>query len=672
MLTLSKTQKEAITHKQGPMLVLAGPGSGKTLVITKRTRYLIEQLGVNPTRILVITFTKAAAEEMKERFAAMMGGNSLGVNFGTFHAVYFKILRYAYNYSAANIVSEEQCYSYFHEIVDELDIDVQDEKEFIEGIRSEISLVKSEQMNLQTYYSMNCSEDNFQKIYRAYDNKLKRANLIDFDDMLLMCYELLCARQDILKFWQQKYEYILIDEFQDINKIQYDIIRLLAKPQDNLFVVGDDDQSIYRFRGAKPEIMLHFTEDYKKAKKILLDYNYRSKGRIVEGALRVVKNNTHRFTKEIHATHEAGNEIEVRQYKNLPEENQAVLDLIMKYHSEGVRYSQIAILYRTNTQPGALLEKLMEYNIPFRMRDSIPNIYEHWITRNIIAYIRIAMGSRDRALFLQIINRPKRYIARDCFTESEVDLKKVKEYYADKDYVVERIEKLEYDLALLKKTNPYAAINYIRRAVGYDDYLREYADFRKMKVEDLYDTLSELQEGAREYKNYEEWFAHMEDYKNELKEQKEQKREKTYDGVSLTTFHASKGLEYEVVIIIDANEGITPHRKAILTEDLEEERRMFYVAMTRAKNRLHIFYLKERFHKELIASRFVGEILFDQSEFYKGRKLIHKVYGEGSILEYKSGKLSVKFEKMPLPKTLDLEFCIQNQMLILKKEDVSG
>lgn len=668
-MTLSEAQKEAITHKQGPMLVLAGPGSGKTLVITKRTQHLIEEYGINPARILVITFTKAAAEEMKERFIKLMEGKNLGVNFGTFHAVFFKILRYAYNYNASNIISDEQKYRYYKELIDELEIEIEDEKEFIEGISSEISLVKSEKMDINNYYSMNCSEDNFAKLYAGYERKLRKANLIDFDDMLLLCYELLVARPDILALWQHKYEYILIDEFQDINKIQYDIIRLLAKPQDNLFIVGDDDQSIYRFRGAKPEIMLNFSKDYPKAKQVLLNYNYRSKGKIVNAALRVVKNNSKRYEKEITTIHEDGDEVEIKVAADLPEENKMVLELIHEYHKKGYAYSQIAILYRTNTQPGALVEKLMEYNIPFRMRDAIPNIYEHWITKNILAYIKIAMGSRERSLFLEIINRPKRYISRDCFGNPVVDLNRVKEYYSDRSYVIERIEKLEYDLALLKKTNPFAAITYIRRAIGYDDYLREYADFRRMKVDELYDILSELQENSRDFKTYEEWFAHMEAYQEELKRQVEQRKNKSYDGVSLSTFHASKGLEYDVVIIIDANEGITPHRKALLLEDMEEERRMFYVAMTRAKQRVHIFSVKERFHKELAFSRFVGEILIDRDLLVKGAKVVHKMYGEGVVIENRDGKLSVKFDKIFLPKTLDVEFCIRGQLIELSKEE---
>ncbi len=670
MVKLNESQKKAIIHHKGPMLVLAGPGSGKTLVIIRRTRYLIEQYGVSPDQILVITFTKAAANEMQERFERMMQVERSSVNFGTFHAIFFMILRYAYNYNVSNIISEEERYRILRELILSLHLEIEDEKEFIEGIAGEISLVKSENMDITHYYSMNCSEENFGEIYRGYEQKLRAMNKIDFDDMLVLCYDLLTQRPDILAMWQKKFRYILIDEFQDINRIQFEIIKLLAKPNHNLFVVGDDDQSIYRFRGAKPEIMLSFQEIYPNASKVVLDQNYRSKAHIVEGALRVVKNNQRRFDKAIRATREAGKPIIIKTFKDLPEENQAVIDGIAQYRKEGYLYSQIAVLYRTNTQPGALCSKMMEYNIPFRMRDSIPNIYEHWIAKDIIAYIRLAMGSRDRGLFLTIINRPKRYISRDAFDEPVVMMESIKEYYEDKPYVVERIEKLEYDLALLQRTNPYAAITYIRRAIGYDEYLKEYADYRRMKVDELYDILGELQENAREFKTYEDWFFHMEEFKQGLLEQANRQKQKEMDGVMMTTFHAAKGLEFDVVYILDANEGITPHKKAVLLEDLEEERRMFYVAMTRAKEQLHIYSVKQRYNKDLFCSRFVGELLCDKSGLKEGQEITHKMYGDGVVKGIDGNKLTVKFDKILVPKVLALDFCISNQMIHTKNTTI--
>jgi DNA helicase-2/ATP-dependent DNA helicase PcrA len=239
----------------------------------------------------------------------------------------------------------------------------------------------------------------------------------------------------------------------------------------------------------------------------------------------------------------------------------------------------------------------MEYNIPFCMKDSLPNLFEHWIASDIISYIKIAMGSKERSHYLQIINKPKRYITRECFNSHEVDFEEVKDYYEDKNWMLERLDQLEYDLAVLSRMGPYAAVNYIRRGVGYEDYLKEYADIRKIKVEELLDVLDELQESAREFKTYEEWFTYMEEYKEELKKQATQMKENKVPSVTIATMHSSKGLEFDTVFIVDANEGITPHKKAVLPEDIEEERRLFYVAMTRAKKALYIFSAKERYNK---------------------------------------------------------------------------
>lgn len=657
------SQKEAICHGKGPMLVLAGPGSGKTAVITRRTKYLIEEHGVDPRNILVITFTKAAAEEMKERFYKIMGGVKLPVTFGTFHAVFFMMLKYAYHYDSNNIVREDQKKQYFREIIEKLDLEIEDEKDFIMGIESEISLVKGERMNLEHYYSTNCSEENFKKIYDEYDKRLRGANLIDFDDMLVLCYELLSERQDILKLWQDKYRYILIDEFQDINKVQYDIVKLLSKPEDNLFIVGDDDQSIYRFRGAKPEIMLNFHKDYLNTKKVLLDVNYRCSPAIVECGGKVIKNNKNRFPKKITTPKEPGSAVRIRGFNQLLEENKLIVEEILEYHKNGISFSEIAVLFRTNTQPRALLERLMEYNIPFRMKDNIPNIYEHWIASNIIDYIKIALGNRERGLFLRIANRPKRYINRDCLNNPTVEFSQIKKYYSDKYWMIERIEKMEYDIKLLQRMNPYAAIEYIRKGIGYEDYLKEYAEYRRINIEELMDTLGEIQETARNYLTFEEWFGHIEEYGKELQLQMRNNKNKDKDSVTMATMHSAKGLEYRVVFIIDVNEGIIPHRKALLEEDVEEERRMFYVAVTRAKEELHIYFAKSRYNKELEVSRFIGEIMLDKEGLKAGVRIEHKIYGQGTITKCENEKLVIYFDKLKKNRVLNLDFCLKNQLL---------
>ena len=606
-MAFSKAQTQAIMHKDGPMMVLAGPGSGKTTVITHRVQYLTKEYGIDPGDILVITFTRAAAEEMRERYEALTGGGSR-VTFGTFHSIFFRILKLAYRYTADNIVREEQQMQFVRELAQAGGLEPEDENEFAASILSEISSVKGERIALEHYYSKNCPDAVFRQLYAGYEEKMRRAGLIDFDDMMVLCLELFTERKDILSAWQRRYRYILIDEFQDINRLQYEIVRMLAKPEDNLFIVGDDDQSIYRFRGAKPEIMLGFERDYPGAGRILLDVNYRSTEEIVAPALRLIGENQKRFSKAIHTTGRHGKNVITKLWQDPGEENLAIAREIQLYLQSGVRPGDIAVLYRTNAGPRFLMEKLMEYNLPFRTRDTVPNLYEHWISRNILTYIRIAMGSRAREDILQVINRPKRYISRDAMPDETVSFEKMKAFYAEKDWIAERIESLEGDLRAIARMSPLAAVNYIRQGMGYDEYLIEYAAFRRMRPEELLETADELKESAAGFKTFDEWFAHIEAYKEELLRQAAQRRTET-DAITLATMHSAKGLEFPIVYILDANEGITPHSRAMLDEDMEEERRLFYVAMTRAKIRLHVYAVRERYHKKAEVSRFVWEYL---------------------------------------------------------------
>lgn len=606
-MAFSKAQTQAIMHKDGPMMVLAGPGSGKTTVITHRVQYLTKEYGIDPGDILVITFTRAAAEEMRERYEALTGGGSR-VTFGTFHSIFFRILKLAYRYTADNIVREEQQMQFVRELAQAGGLEPEDENEFAASILSEISSVKGERIALEHYYSKNCPDAVFRQLYAGYEEKMRRAGLIDFDDMMVLCLELFTERKDILSAWQRRYRYILIDEFQDINRLQYEIVRMLAKPEDNLFIVGDDDQSIYRFRGAKPEIMLGFERDYPGAGRILLDVNYRSTEEIVAPALRLIGENQKRFSKAIHTTGRHGKNVITKLWQDPGEENLAIAREIQLYLQSGVRPGDIAVLYRTNAGPRFLMEKLMEYNLPFRTRDTVPNLYEHWISRNILTYIRIAMGSRAREDILQVINRPKRYISRDAMPDETVSFEKMKAFYAEKDWIAERIESLEGDLRAIARMSPLAAVNYIRQGIGYDEYLIEYAAFRRMRPEELLETADELKESAAGFRTFDEWFAHIEAYKEELLRQAAQRRTET-DAITLATMHSAKGLEFPIVYILDANEGITPHSRAMLDEDMEEERRLFYVAMTRAKTRLHVYAVRERYHKKAEVSRFVWEYL---------------------------------------------------------------
>lgn len=607
-MSFNHSQEEAIRHFKGPALVLAGPGSGKTTVITHRTKQLIESYHVEPEHILVITFTRAAALEMKERFMNLMDGKRTAVTFGTFHSVFFRILKYAYHYRAENIAREEERQNFIREIIQNLHLEIEDENEFVNDILSEISVIKNDRIALEHYYPKNCSEQIFKAIYEQYEWRMQKENRIDFDDMLLLTYELLAARLDILKLWQEKYSFILIDEFQDINKVQYDIIRMLAAPRNNLFIVGDDDQSIYRFRGARPEIMLGFEKDYPDARRILLNINYRCSKSIVSAAGQLIMNNKTRFQKQIRAFHSAGPSIYIRQCQSVQEETTAILEQIHDYEEHGIKYSDMAVLVRTNIGARAIVEKMIEANLPFQMRDQIPNLFEHWIARDLLTYMEIAAGDDSRAAFLKIINRPKRYIHREALSEQRVTMNLLRGYYREKDWMLDRIDRMEYELKMLRMMTPYAAINFIRKGIDYESFVKEYAQYRRMKPEELMEVLDALQESANNYKTLREWKQHISNYTKELKEKiSDQQTQK--DGVQISTMHSAKGLEYEAVFLPDVNESIVPHTKAVLDADLEEERRLFYVAMTRAKNYLHIYSLKERYNKPLLPSRYLEELL---------------------------------------------------------------
>ena len=598
----NEAQTKAICHKNGPAMVLAGPGSGKTLVITRRVEYLIKKYGVRPEQILVITFTKAAAKEMRERFAKITKDDRFPVTFGTFHGIYYGILKWAYRMNASNIFSEEEKMMLLREVIAGMELEIEDEKEFLQGIASEIGQIKNNRLSLEEYESSNCSDQMFRQIYEEYERRRKLLKKIDFDDMLVLCYELFQKRPDILQMWQKKFQYILIDEFQDINQVQYDVIRMLALPENNLFIVGDDDQSIYRFRGARPEIMLGFSKDYPNAKSIILDVNYRSTKAVVSAARRVIERN-----KEIITVNEQGDNVHIQEVRHPVEESHYVREQIAKAVAAGTEPSQIAVLYRTNTEPRALVETFMEYHIPFQMKEHLPNLYEHFIGRDFQSYMRMALGGRDRGDFLMIMNRPNRYIGRDSVDRGEISFENLRKYYMEKDWMVDRIDQLEVDLKVIRRMTPYAAIQYIRKSVGYDLFLNEYAIKRKMKLEDLQELIREMEERAKEFKTIEEWFDHIEKYTEELRMQAVTRTENR-NAVSLMTFHAAKGLEYDTVFIIGANEDVTPYKKAELPEEMEEERRMFYVAMTRAKKHLTISYVREKNGKAMEQSRFLGEL----------------------------------------------------------------
>ena len=604
----NEAQTQAIQHTDGPCLVLAGPGSGKTLTIVNRVKYLIEKQKVRPEEILVVTFTRFAAAEMKSRLCLVMGKRDLPVTVGTFHGIYYGILKWAYRMNQENILSETEKYQILRGVINKERMEIFDEEDFIQDIAAEIGKVKNNRIPLEEFVSEKCSADAFRNIYRNYEQHRKELKKIDFDDMLVLCYELFRARPDVLAQWQKKFRYVLIDEFQDINRIQYDVIRMLAQPENNLFVVGDDDQAIYGFRGADSELMLGFGKDFPDAKQILLGMNYRSTANIVQNSLKLIENNVERYSKKLEANREGGSCLHIQEVKDPVEEAEYVLEEIQKCKENGIKEEEIAILFRVHTDARAVVEAMVERKIPFQMKEHLPNIYEHFIAKDIMAYFRLATGARHRQDFLQIMNRPKRYLGRDSVAGAKASFEDMRKFYCDKDWMIDRIDQFEWDVKMLMKMAPYAAIQYIRKRIGYDDFLKEYAFTHQINRSELNEVLAEIEEAAKAFSSVEEWFAHVEEYTETLKV-KEKERNRPRPGVRLMTIHASKGLEFKQVFLIAANEGRIPYQKAKTDKEIEEERRLFYVAMTRAKDFLKICYVKIKNGKEVAPSRFVDELL---------------------------------------------------------------
>ena len=615
-MKLNRGQDEAIKHGNGPCMVLAPPGSGKTLIVTERTRYLIEESGVRPDQILVITFTRYAAREMKERFERLTAGKNYPVTLGTFHSIFYGILKCAYGIGANNLMSEKESSVLLQEVLDQTNIEstpeVEDEEELVRELLREVGMVKNGLCHLKDFHSKYLTQDEFAEVFRSYEHQKKELKKFDFDDMLVQCYALFRKKPEILQGWQKRFQYILIDEFQDINRVQYEVIRMLAAPRYNLFVVGDDDQSIYGFRGAKPELMLYMKQEFPSLRTISLTVNYRSTEFITGAAARVILHNDTRFYKRVQSFRGRGQNVHVQEVLDEQEEAQYVTEEIQKKLDQGIKPGEIAVLFRAAVQARMISEILSEHRIPFEMRDYVTNFYRHFIVKDMMAYLQLAAGKRDRSLFLTICNRPLRYLARNSMENRQVNFEDLRKFYCDKDWMLDIIDQFDVDVRMMKNMAPYAAIQYIRKKIGYDDFLKEYAEKHQISWKQLMDVMAELEERSKNFKSYDEWEIHIAKYTQELEEQQAKARKikgERENKVQLMTIHSAKGLEFEDVFVIHANEGEIPHQKAEKKDEIEEERRLFYVALTRAKNNLCISYITQKNGNSIKPSRFVEELL---------------------------------------------------------------
>lgn len=616
---LNTAQQKAVCHETGPMLVLAGPGSGKTTVLLCRISRLLERGLAKPQEILALTFSKAAAEEMKSRFENLNGAS--GVSFGTFHSIFFRILRSRYGWNVEQIFQEEERRSILRNSIEAEKWDIPDLEEYISQFFSQLSLMNSELEQPNRFTPVGMPVEEFRKLYRAYEGYKERHEKLDFDDMLTQCYQLLREDAAVREYWQRKYKFILVDEFQDVNQAQFACLQILAEKHQNLFVVGDDDQSIYAFRGARPDFLLHFPTLYPAAKKVTLNTNYRSTERIVNLAERVIGNNEVRFVKNMKGIGEAGDKVTFFLAEDAAKEAAHIAEKIGRLLDEGVPLTEIAVIYRTNLQGGAFARELYKRGIPYDLRDNSGNVYEHWVAKDLLAYLLLAENEESDSALRRILNKPKRYIGKDLLAEAEaMPYTLLRSFFVCpslKGWQEENLENLRIDLNQIRKRTPYDALKYIRKVIGYDEYLEEFAAYRRTSAQVLQEIADEIMETAKDCADVRSFREQLERLSLQMKEQSRKKGQKR-NGVALMTMHGAKGLEFRAVFLPSLVEGIVPHEKGM--DMVAEERRLFYVAMTRASEKLCLSAILQRYEKERKPSRFLAEMGLDAEKAFRKNK----------------------------------------------------
>lgn len=619
MVKLNKNQAQAVAHIDGPCMVLAGPGSGKTRVISQRIVSMVLDHAIPPTRILAISFTKASSVEMKKRTLGYGQDKRLKkVSFGTFHSSFFRILRRYAGVGLDDLLVDIDGFKLVKSILKYLKVTNYNDDD-VADLLNEISLVKNELLDYRDYESLSFDQDTFQKAYRIYEDEKKKYGKIDFDDMLIRAYDLLRAEPAILNIVRQVFRYILIDEFQDINKVQFELIRLVAGQEQNVFVVGDEDQSIYGFRGARPDFMLEFDEYFPGAKHIYLDINYRSCENIVDLSASLIKKNKLRHDKMIRAFSKASARISYIYPRDTDDEARLVAGQIFDRigSQKEASYGDFAVIYRTNRQARAFVDAFMNKRIPFILKDAPKTVYDHWVSLDLIAYLRIAMDIGSSGDWVRVINKPFRYISKKSLAKAERSVDFFDALLNDediKDFQKKNLEDLYEDLNYVRGLSPQYGISYIRTTLDYDRYILEYCHERKIRAQQIVEILDELESAASNYKTILDFFKHIDQVREEVKKSSDKTTGSSLatradEGVVLTTMHSSKGLEFESVYIVGVNEGVIPYQVADEARvDIEEERRLFYVAITRSKKELVISSPLKRFGKKVGPSMFLKDL----------------------------------------------------------------
>jgi len=678
--TLNDPQQEAVKHTEGPLLILAGAGSGKTKVLTTRIAYLIEHNNVSPYNILAITFTNKAAKEMQERVINLVGEYAKNMQISTFHSFGLRILRENYDELGYDrnfvIMDSDDSLTVVKKILKELDLDP---KMFNpNAIRNKISSCKNELISPREYERFASSE--FEKVvlevYTKYEKKLKDNNSVDFDDLLILPIKLFKNNDDILDKYQERFKYILVDEYQDTNQAQYILTKLLASKYRNICVVGDENQSIYSFRGANYRNILNFEKDYKEAKVIKLEQNYRSTENILDAANSVIKNNSSRKDKNLWSDKGKGEKITYFRSYDEKDEAHYVAKNIKKLLDSGKSADEIAVLYRTNAQSRTIEEEMLKENIPYRVVGSF-YFYSRKEIKDLMAYLRLIHNPKDNVSLTRVINSPKRGIGLKTIANlnEKADSLGVSIYEA-----IDSGKELEFKNTIedLKKVSENVTLTeLIDKVLDTTGYRKELESEGTLEADIRLENLEEFKSITRAFEDRDGLIS-LEDFLFEVSLVSD--RDEYQDGsnkVSLMTIHAVKGLEFNDVFVVGLEEGIFPHMNSLMeSSELEEERRLMYVAITRAKERLYLINARRRmlYGKDSInpPSRFIGEInseLLDSSEvkeekeatvkinkednFYSedqewnvGDYAYHDTFGAGRVVEVSGSLVSVAF-KMP-------------------------
>ncbi|MCI7029587.1 ATP-dependent helicase [Clostridium sp.] len=659
-VNLDINQKNAVYIKEKNVLVVASPGSGKTTVIINRVNHLIEDLKINEGNIIVITFTRAAADNMRNRYKSIFKKEKAPF-FGTFHGLFYKILlREGYD---IKIMDGGKGHAIIKSVLSRYFDDVNDVK--VREVMNNISMFKTSLCTIDEFKST-VSKDIFLECLKVYESSKEREGLWDFDDLSVTVLKLFTENKRVLEKYRRMFKYILVDEFQDCDNIQVSFLLLMNKDNE-LFAVGDEDQCIYSFRGSKPEYMVNFHETFKNGVKVKLLTNYRSKNNIVEVSKRLIDKNENRNEKEIISYCDSHGIV----HYSTPYNEYMQGEEIAKYIKENYQgtYADNAVLYRTNMESRSMIDILTKRKIPFVLLDKGYNFFNHFICKDLINYLKLSIDQYDKNAFAWIINKPFRYISKENlgYINSYQEHKSPFDILINKKdmppFQCKKIDDLRKEILYLNKMSLGSAIQYIISTMGYIDYLREYANKYGQSLDDLEDVLEEFKGAAEGFKTITEFLIHV----NNVEEQIESSKA-VEDGVILSTIHGVKGMEFNNVYIINCNEEVIPH-KSSMEENIEEERRLFYVAITRAINNLYVFSPKTMRGKFRETSRFIAEShLKEEAEkidygIEVGNMLYHRTYGEGSVIEIDKDKITIKFKD--ICRSFSLKVLMENNLVIL-------